>query len=323
MESKKVTKISTSTIIFSTLLLAAVSFYAGMNRGKAQSNTPSATQTPTNSVVFAAEKSDKPTFNFFVMSFCPYGNQAEDILRPVYDLLGQKVNLQPQYIFDKIDNLNTYCQTRSGDPAQCSLYVQNKYFTTEAECKKAITDNLAKCKDEKSYIKASTGTMYGSLHGRQEATEDVREMCAFNLAGDNKLPWWDFVGLVNQNCTAQNADTCWEDQAKKAGFDTNKITDCFTKEGINLIETEIALTTKFNVSGSPTLLINNVAFPPQAAYTQDGKGSLKLDKVVVTQDKYRTPNTLKEAICASFKNPPKECKTQLAEPSNTAPAGGC
>ncbi|PIZ58089.1 hypothetical protein COY20_04185, partial [Candidatus Shapirobacteria bacterium CG_4_10_14_0_2_um_filter_40_12] len=108
------------------------------------------------------------------------------------------------------------------------------------------------------------------------------------------------------------------------GLDTQAITDCFNKEGIDLIEKEIALTEQFKVQGSPTLLVNGEIFPPEAAYTQDGKGTLKIGKKVATQDRYRMPNVLKEALCVGFKSTPKECKTTLPDPSGAKPvAGGC
>lgn len=256
------------------------------------------------------------------MSFCPYGNEIEKTLEPIATLLGDKADIQPQYIFEKITNLPNYCKSRSGDPTQCSLYVQNKYFANETECKKVINENTAKCLDEKSYIKAGD-TFYGSLHGRVEANQDVREICAWNLA-DNKADWWKFVDNVNTACNSQNADTCWEEQAKKAGLDTTKITECFNKDAISLIEKEITLTDKFQVSGSPTLLVNDVKFPPESAYTQDGKGTLTIGKKVITQDKFRTSDTIKEAICTSFKKAPKECNTVIVESNSAAPAaGGC
>ncbi|NTW26816.1 MAG: hypothetical protein HGA36_00610 [Candidatus Moranbacteria bacterium] len=43
-------------------------------------------------------KTDKPTVDLYVMSFCPYGNKAEDTLKPVYDLLKNKVNFNFHYI---------------------------------------------------------------------------------------------------------------------------------------------------------------------------------------------------------------------------------
>lgn len=327
MITKKIKYIQVPTlgIIFFSLLLAAASFFSGMSWSKLKANSnPVATATnPKSAITFAPTKSTKPELKFFVMSFCPYGNQMEDVLRPVYDLLKDKVAITPHYIFDKIDNINTYCQGRSGDPSQCATYVQQKYFADEAVCKKTINDNLATCQDEKSYLKASNGNLYTSLHGRQEANQNVREMCAWNQVTDKKT-WWDFVGNVNKNCTAQTADTCWEQQAKTAGLDTNKITECFNKDTVTLIEQELALTTQAKVQGSPTVFINDTLFPPEAAYTQDSKGSLNIGKKTATQDQYRTPNVIKEAICTAFNKSPKECNTVLNELTGVAPAaGGC
>jgi len=45
-----------------------------------------------------APKSDKPEVDLYVMSFCPYGNKAEDTLKPVYNLLKDKVNFNFHYI---------------------------------------------------------------------------------------------------------------------------------------------------------------------------------------------------------------------------------
>lgn len=44
------------------------------------------------------EKSSKPKVNLFVMSFCPYGNLAENTIKPVIDLLGEKVDWNVNYI---------------------------------------------------------------------------------------------------------------------------------------------------------------------------------------------------------------------------------
>jgi len=249
------------------------------------------------------------------MSFCPYGNQMETTLKSVIQLLGKAVNFQPRYIFEKVTNLSDYCKQRSGDPTQCAAYIKAGYFKTDAECQKTISDASKQCSDEKNYLKIGDN-LYSSLHGRIEANQDVREICAYNL-NDDKTGFWNFVDNVNQNCTAQNADTCWTDQAKKANLDTDKITECFNKQASDLIDKEIALTDQYKVQGSPTLIINGVNFPPETAYTQDGKGSLKVGNKTFTQDQFQTPDAIKEAICASFKKAPKECKTVLAANTST------
>ncbi|MFA6047213.1 MAG: hypothetical protein WCV59_04485 [Parcubacteria group bacterium] len=45
-----------------------------------------------------APKTDKPVVDLYVMAFCPYGNKAEDTLKPVYDLLKNKVDFNFHYI---------------------------------------------------------------------------------------------------------------------------------------------------------------------------------------------------------------------------------
>ena len=43
-------------------------------------------------------KTDKPTVQLYVMSFCPYGIQAENTMKPVVDLLGAKATIETHYI---------------------------------------------------------------------------------------------------------------------------------------------------------------------------------------------------------------------------------
>lgn len=56
----------------------------------AQNATPT---TPT-----AAVKSDKPTVELFVMSYCPYGTQMEKALIPAKELLGDKANISIKFV---------------------------------------------------------------------------------------------------------------------------------------------------------------------------------------------------------------------------------
>lgn len=327
-KNTKYLKISHKNIILCTLAIAALSFLAGYAtlklKMKLLSKTASTVQTSKN--VFNAKKNSNPELRFFVMSFCPFGNQMEDLLRPVFDLLGKQANIKPQYIFNKIEgNLADYCKKTGPDAAQCETYVKNSQgqLKNVADCQQKIAEINKKCNDEKIYLKLGNN-FYTSLHGRVEANQDVREICAWNLS-DDKKNWWNFVANVNKNCTAQNADTCWEEQAKQAGLDTNKITECFNKDAVSLIDKEIAETEKFQISGSPTLLVNDTNFPPESAYTQDGKGTLTIGKKVVEESKFRTSNTIKEAICASFSKAPKECNAIIPEASDktTNPSAGC
>ncbi|MGI5840758.1 MAG: DsbA family protein [Patescibacteria group bacterium] len=315
MKYIKYLKIPTPAAILFVLLFFGTSFYSGIAYTKSKTGDVLGAKS-----VFTVDKTEKPNFDFYVMSFCPYGNQIEDVIKPVAELLGDKADIRPRYIFEKIEGgLSNYCgPNRVGDPNFCSNYVSSGYFTDIDSCKKAIEENKKTCADESNYIKASESVYYSSLHGRVEANQNVREICAYNIAQDKNM-WWNFVDNVNKNCNQQDADTCWEDQAKAVGYDTNEITKCFNEQGISLIEKEIEKTTANNVTGSPTLFVNNAKFPPEEAYIQDGSGTLKIGKTVVNQNDFRSANTLKEAVCAAFKKAPKECKTTL---SSEAASGG-
>ncbi|HJX56563.1 MAG TPA: thioredoxin domain-containing protein, partial [Methanoregula sp.] len=72
-------------------------------------NTPIATTVPTQT----PKKSTSPVVDLYVMSFCPYGTQAETVMRPVVDLLGTKADISVRYIttvggqtVDSVDSLH-------------------------------------------------------------------------------------------------------------------------------------------------------------------------------------------------------------------------
>lgn len=49
-------------------------------------------------IKFDAPDKEKPTVELYVQSFCPYGNQAENQLKEVYNLLGDQVNWEHHFI---------------------------------------------------------------------------------------------------------------------------------------------------------------------------------------------------------------------------------
>lgn len=261
--------------------------------------TPSVPQ-PTSPPFVPTKKTAKPEIKFFVMSFCPYGNQAEEGIEPVYQLLKDKVAWSPRYI---INDQKSSCEQN------CPYKVYNDQAKTRCEdaIKQGQVKDMETCKGYFPYtsadecLKKECATLkvgaYESLHGPQELTQDIREICAYNLGNLDK--WWQFVLLVNKNCSAQNADTCWQAQATTAGLDTNKITQCASNQTQSLVTKEIAEATKYQASGSPTVLINDTLY----------SGG-------------RSPEDYKKAICSAFDNPPAECSKSLGQES-AATSGGC
>ena len=206
---------------------------------------------------------NKPQIDFFVMSYCPYGNQAEEGIAPVYNLLKDKAIFNPRYV--------VYSQYQGGTADYC-------------------IDNGQLC----------------SMHGVQEVHQDVRELCVNKYMGISK--WFDFALAMNTNCTAQNADSCWEAVATRLGLDVAKIKTCEANESVALLTAEQTLGNTLKVSGSPTVFIDGNSY----------SGG-------------RTPEEFKTALCAAFDTKPAECNTALAGPVATATtpaapaaaAGGC
>lgn len=105
---------------------------------------------------------------------------------------------------------------------------------------------------------------------------------------------------ANEKCDSSNVDECWEQVAKDVGVDTEQIKNCQTDEIITLLEEEVRLNEQYQVSGSPTIIVNGKNY--------DGN---------------RTPEDLKKAICFSFNDEPAACTQELSDNSGSAPTGSC
>ncbi len=256
----KIKPIQVAFIIVTTIL-SLVAFALGRSLPLAQKFTPIAMIVDNQSTVMATDKSAQPTLNFYLMSFCPGSHQLIQSLQPVAKLFGQKVNFQPHYLFSQIDNLASYCQ-------QKPLSQRNT------------------CLNENNYLRSTDNLRFGSTNGRSEINENIRELCAWTTTNDKSL-WWQFIKKIDTNCTPANIDSCWSDQAKTAGLDTTKITECLNTNGITIIKNEI--TQSSNVTASPQLSINGRQLTLQSLQ----------------------PNTIKETLCSAFNTPPDICQTVL------------
>ncbi len=191
-------------------------------------------------------KTDRPKVELFLMSFCPFGNRAENTMLPVYNLLKDKVDWKINYI-----------------------------------------------------VRVS-GDKVNSLHGQPEVDQDKREACVLSEYGLDE--WWNFTVYVNNNCGSSG--DCWEEAANQAGLDTNKINDCVSKKGLELMKASESATNEAGATGSPTLIINGVK--SRAVY------------------QYGNPEAYKKAICEAFVSPPEECSEVLkSSGSGTSTGGQC
>ena len=191
---------------------------------------------------FSPPKTDKPTVQMFVMSFCPYGKQAEEGIGPAMAILGKDVNFEPHFIV-----------SMSGDTVN-------------------------------------------SLHGPNEAAEDMRQVVIWKYWPEK---FWKYVDYVNANTTVNSISTAWKDAAKAAGLDSTQIESKVASEGLTLIKDEAALAQSLGVSSSPTILVNG------GPYNGD-----------------RTAEAFKTAFCSAFNTEPNAC-TQALNNQAGAASGGC
>lgn len=211
---------------FSGSMWAKIKYLEGGERVKiTKDNQPTTPPAQPTRPPFTPQKSQKPQVKFFVMSYCPFGNQAEAGLEPVFQLLKDKVDWQPRYVIYK-----DYCQ-------------------------RAPADQKAKCEKDNCLKKGSE--IYCSMHGVAEFNQDIREICAFKMGEPDK--WWKFIELTNKNCNVGNIETCWKGEAQKAGLDTAKIESCFSSEKFSLARAQTEEMDKYQAFGSPAVFINDVS----------------------------------------------------------------
>ncbi len=95
-------------------------------------NTPIQQPEVEQPVEVAPVKSDKPQIDLYVMSFCPYGNKAEDTLKPVYELLKNKIDFNVYYIVNvngtTVDSLHGAPEATQNEREACVL----KYYGNQA-----------------------------------------------------------------------------------------------------------------------------------------------------------------------------------------------
>jgi len=76
-----------------------------------------------------APKTEKPVVELFVMSYCPYGTQAEKGILPALNLLGDKIDFKLKFVnylmhgeMEMLENLRQYC-IENQEPQKLSNYL--------------------------------------------------------------------------------------------------------------------------------------------------------------------------------------------------------
>jgi protein-disulfide isomerase len=205
---------------------------------------PDSTPTTTN-----IPKTDKPAVELFVMSYCPYGTQAEKGIIPAIELLGDKIDFKLRFVYYAMhptsgeveENLREYC-IQKGQPDKLIPYL--KCFLQEGDS--------ASCLTETGINKVTLNSCVTSADKEFQVSENK----------DDKTKW------LSGNYPLFNVDK--------------------------------TLNEKYDIAGSPTLVINGV----QASSARD-------------------PASYLSVICSAFTdgNVPEECSQTLSTTAYSAGFG--
>jgi len=139
------------------------------------------------------------------------------------------------------------------------------------------------------YIGEVSGNTITSMHGDAEAQENLRQIC---IREEQPTKYWNYVA-----CQMKTGDTAGCEAS--TGVDSAKLNTCIStpSKGVAYAQKDFVLNTKYNVSGSPTLVLNG------ALVDESGFGGRSADGV-------------RSMICAGFNSEASFCSTKL----NTAEA---
>lgn len=125
-----------------------------------------------------------------------------------------------------------------------------------------------------------------SMHGDEEAKENLKQIC---IRDEQPTLYWPYV-----NCYMQEGKT--DECLANAGVDTAMMTACTEdpKRGNAFAQKDFDMATKFKVSGSPTLVLN--------------------DAQVVSEFDFggRVPNAMKTLVCGGSKTPGEYCANDIS-----------
>ncbi|MFO7711013.1 MAG: hypothetical protein R6V53_04590 [Candidatus Woesearchaeota archaeon] len=155
------------------------------------------------------------------------------------------------------------------------------------------------------YILGVSGDKIDSLHGEQEGNQGIRELCVLREYGEEKF--YEFTLAINEQCSSQNADSCWQDVATETGIDTATIDSCMD-EKLELAQEQA------EINSQVVTLRNGQLVPPSASPTFLLNGA--------AYNGGRDAESLKAALCQEFETAPDVCEDTLTQ-ETAAPEGNC
>lgn len=169
--------------------------------------------------------------------------------------------------------------------ARCPFGLQMQRIMAEIVSKSPQAKDYLKVR----YIGSVSNKTITSMHGDEEAQENLRQICIREEQPDK---YWDYV-------------SCYMIEGKSAGclnsssLDKGKLSACVedSSRGLTYAQKDFDLANKFNVTGSPTLTLNNEIVS-------------EFDFATNTTSA-RSPEAIKELLCCGFDEEPSFCTKQL------------
>ncbi len=136
------------------------------------------------------------------------------------------------------------------------------------------------------YIGAIENNQITSMHGEEEAAENLRQIC---IREEQKSLYWPYVA-----CYMQAGKT--EECLASTGVDITALNTCTSSngKGLEYAKKDFTLANKFNVRGSPTLVSNN----NQIVSEFDFGG--------------RVANTIQDLVCCGSKTQANFCQNKIS-----------
>ena len=141
----------------------------------------------------------------------------------------------------------------------------------------------------------SSGKTIDSMHGPEEGAENLRQIC---IREEQPLLYWNYIGCYMQKivATASSGMPLGDSPSCQAstGVDTAKLAACVAdpSRGVAYAQKDFAEDLKYNISGSPTLILNGT----QISETSFGG---------------RSSDAIKSMVCAAFSTQPSFCSQKL------------
>lgn len=182
--------------------------------------------------------------------------------------------------------------TKSDEPlleafvvSQCPFGLQMQRIMAEIVSKSPQARDYLRVR----YIGSVSNDTITSMHGDDEAQENLRQICIREEQPDR---YWDYVG-------------CYMIEGKSAGClksssaDQGRLNACVndSSRGLTYAKEDFDLADKFNITGSPTLTLNN-------------KIVSEFDFATNTTSA-RSPEAIKELLCCGFNEEASFCTKQL------------